>query len=104
MLKNIEEWNPQEDYSDYPVGLMYDMDFVTMYLKENGYEPHTLSMKEYVLNVMRWIKFWNSNCYNKILVCREGDIEKFFETHKFGTFEVGGHWGLFDEHATSKCQ
>lgn len=104
MLKDIREWNPQEDYSDYPVGLMYDMDFVTMYLKERGYEPNTLSMKDYVLNVMRWIKFWNSNCSNKIFVCRERDLEKLFQSHKFGSFEVSGKWGLFEEHTELKEQ
>lgn len=100
MLENIQDWNPQQDYSDYPIGEMYNMDFVARWLIENKYEPKTLSLKDYVLNIMEWIEFWNNHTYREkwILVCNKGVVDDFFKTHKCESFEANGRWGIFENY------
>ena len=101
MMKNIKEWNPQKDYSNYPIGEMYNMDFIAKWLIENRrYEPKTLSLKDYVLNIIEWIEFSNNKNHDTdswIIIPNKGVVEQFFLNHKCEEFEIDGRWGLFNK-------
>ena len=80
MLNNISEWNPQSDYTSFSNGDMYIMDHIAKWLIDHNYTPKTLSFKEYVLNIVAWIDYWNqfSSIDCKYILLNNESVARFF--------------------------